>query len=65
MNRKFLVAGKTSVGDVVHMRTAEMYLIEAEALARAGQTGPAQAALFILANTEMLNMLYQPKQVTI
>ena len=51
MNRKFLVTGVTSVGDVVHMRGAEMYLIEAEALARLGQTGPAQAALFSLASS--------------
>lgn len=49
MNRKFLVAGVTSVGDVVNMRAAEMYLIEAEGLARAGQYGAAQDALYTLA----------------
>lgn len=42
MNRKFLVAGATSVGDVPYMRVAEMYLIEAEAKARLGlETGDA------------------------
>lgn len=49
MNRKFLVAGGTSIGDVVNMRAAELYLIEAEALARAGQSGAAQDALYTLA----------------
>lgn len=49
MNRKFTVAGVTSIGDVAHMRTAEMYLIEAEALARTGQNSLAQAALYKLA----------------
>lgn len=49
MNRKFRVAGTTSVGDVVNMRAAEMYLIEAEALARSGQDVAAQNALFPLA----------------
>lgn len=34
--------------DVVHMRAAEMYLIEAEALARDGQDGPAAQVLFDL-----------------
>jgi len=49
MNRKFVVANYTSsVGDVVYMRAAEMYLIEAEALARNGQNGLAQDALFAL-----------------
>lgn len=50
MNRKFRVAGTTSVGDVVHMRAAEMYLIEAEALARSGNDAGAQTALFTLAS---------------
>lgn len=52
MNRKFLVSGTTSVGDVPHMRVAEMYLIEAEARARAGsasETTAAQNVLFTLA----------------
>jgi len=34
--------------DVIHMRAAEMYLIEAEALARQGQDGPAANVLFEL-----------------
>jgi len=55
MNRKFLVAGTTSVGDVVHMRYAEMYLIQAEALARAGQTTAAQTALYTLARNRDAN----------
>ncbi|MDN5288777.1 MAG: Carbohydrate-binding protein SusD [Mucilaginibacter sp.] len=49
MNRKFLVAGTTSIGDVPHMRVAEMYLIEAEARAHTGETGAAQNALYTLA----------------
>jgi hypothetical protein len=51
MNRKFHTsAPDQSIGDVPLMRASEMYLIEAEALARAGQDGPAAAALFTLAN---------------
>lgn len=47
MNRKFLAQGQaSSVGDVPYMRAAEMYLIEAEALARAGQDAAAQDVLF-------------------
>ncbi len=34
--------------DVIHMRASEMYLIEAEALARQGQDGPAASVLFEL-----------------
>lgn len=52
MNRKFLIAGSTSVGDVPHMRVAEMYLIEAEARSRVGtstETTTAQSVLYILA----------------
>lgn len=51
MNRKFLSAGGSgsSIGDVPLMRVAEMYLIEAEANARAGQDAAAAAALFTLA----------------
>jgi hypothetical protein len=49
MNKKFLVAGTTSIGDVPHMRVAELYLIEAEARARAGETAAAQNVLFTLA----------------
>ncbi len=51
---KFLTTtpGSTEfLGDLVYMRTAEMYLIEAEANARAGQTAAAQTALFALASS--------------
>ncbi len=51
MNRKFLSAGGSgsSIGDVPTMRVAEMYLIEAEAKARAGgQDAAAAATLFTL-----------------
>ena len=53
MNRKFISAGGTgsSIGDVPYMRVAEMYLIEAEALARAGQNGPAAQVLYDFAVT--------------
>lgn len=46
-NQKFLaIGGADSRGDVVYMRAAEMYLIEAEAFARiGGQDAAAQAAL--------------------
>lgn len=49
-NKKFLAASATlSIGDVPYMRTAEMYLIEAEARARqGGQDAAARAALFTL-----------------
>ncbi|MBL7708771.1 MAG: RagB/SusD family nutrient uptake outer membrane protein [Chitinophagaceae bacterium] len=51
MNRKFFVNNvAVSAGDVPLMRAAEMYLIEAEALARAGgQEVAARQALFTLA----------------
>jgi len=50
MNKKFLVPNTAlSIGDVMLMRTSEMYLIEAEAQARAGQITPAKQALFTLA----------------
>jgi hypothetical protein len=46
MNRKFVASGNaSSVGDVIYMRAAEMYLIEAEALARAGNGGQAATVL--------------------
>jgi hypothetical protein len=46
---KYLAASDAlSTGDVVYMRAAEMYLIEAEARARQGQFAPAQDALFTL-----------------
>lgn len=49
---KFLTTTPTAtsfLGDLVYMRAAEMYLIEAEASARAGQDAAAQNALFTLA----------------
>lgn len=50
MNRKFVAqANASSVGDVPYMRAAEMYLIEAEALARGGNATQAAQALFTLA----------------
>lgn len=51
MNRKFLVANTAnSTGDVPVMRAAEMYLIEAEALAKqGGKDVEARQALFSLA----------------
>jgi len=48
-NKKYLAASDAlSIGDVVYMRAAEMYLIEAEARARQGQFTAAQDALFTL-----------------
>lgn len=49
-NNKFLAqSSSSSVGDVPYMRSAEMYLIEAEARARqGGQDAAAQQALFTL-----------------
>ncbi len=49
-SQKFLAFdAATSIGDVVYMRAAEMYLIEAEARARqGGRDGDAQQALFTL-----------------
>lgn len=48
MSRKFLAAGESSsVGDVPYMRAAEMYLIEAEALARKGGNDAAAAAVLL------------------
>ncbi len=48
-NKKFLAEGpSSSIGDVPYMRAAEMFLIEAEALARGGQDAAAQDALFTL-----------------
>lgn len=49
MNRKFITATSSSIGDVPNMRAAEMYLIEAEAKARAGDNTGAQNALYTLA----------------
>ncbi|OIN60614.1 RagB/SusD family nutrient uptake outer membrane protein [Arsenicibacter rosenii] len=48
--KKFRVADvNLSIGDVPYMRAAEMYLIEAEALARSGNNAGAQDALYTLA----------------
>jgi starch-binding outer membrane protein, SusD/RagB family len=48
-SKKFMAAGPAnSVGDVPYMRAAEMFLIEAEALARSGQDAAAQDVLFTL-----------------
>lgn len=50
MHRKFKVQDVTSrAGDIPFMRVAEMYLIEAEALARSGQDAAAAAAIYPLA----------------
>lgn len=50
MNRKFRVADASlSIGDVPYMRSAEMYLIEAEAQARSGNDALAAQALYPLA----------------
>lgn len=50
MSNKFRVADATlSIGDVPYMRAAEMYLIEAEALARSGNNAGAASVLYTLA----------------
>lgn len=48
MNRKFLTATSSSIGDVPNMRAAEMYITEAEARARAGDNAGAQEVLYEL-----------------
>lgn len=46
MNRKFMAdGGASSIGDVPYMRAAEMYLVEAEALARLGRSVDAALVL--------------------
>ena len=57
MNKKFSVkaVGDPSLGDYPWMRSAEMYLILAEAYARSGQTGLAQTALFSLVSKRDLS----------
>lgn len=57
MSRKFSVKalGDPSLGDYPWMRSAEMYLILAEANARSGQDGPAQTALFSLVSKRDLS----------
>ncbi|PSL31802.1 RagB/SusD family nutrient uptake outer membrane protein [Chitinophaga ginsengisoli] len=49
INKKFLVATASSIGDVPLMRAAEMYLIEAEARAHLHQDAAAADALYTLA----------------
>lgn len=50
MHRKFVVADYSNkAGDIPYMRLAEMYLIEAEALARAGKDQDAANVLYTLA----------------
>jgi hypothetical protein len=50
MNRKFKSTdASSSYADLAFMRAGEMYLIEAEANARLGNTAPAQNALYTLA----------------
>jgi hypothetical protein len=61
-NQKFLAKSDAlSVGDVPYMRSAEMYLIEAEAKARLGQTAPAQTALFTLNKSRNPNYVQTTK----
>jgi starch-binding outer membrane protein, SusD/RagB family len=52
MNRKFLSAGgaNSSIGDVPYMRSAEMYLIEAEAKARMGASDAADVLFTLVSN---------------
>lgn len=63
MHRKFMVPDVNSrAGDIPFMRTAEMFLIEAEALARAGgQDGAAAAALYPLAVNRNPNYVLSTK----
>jgi len=57
-NKKFLAKSESlSVGDVPYIRSAEMYLIEAEARARQGQVTEARAALFTLARNRNYNYI--------
>lgn len=49
MSRKFKTRATPTIGDVPYIRLAEMYLIMAEAYARAGKETEARAALFTLA----------------
>lgn len=52
MNKKFRAAGLNfGAGGLVYMRSAEMYLIKAEALARSGNEPGARTALFDLVKT--------------
>lgn len=59
MNRKFMAdGGASSIGDVPYMRAAEMYLIEAEALARLGRS--AEAVLVLSELMEARDEAYLP-----
>jgi hypothetical protein len=50
INRKFVSnSASNSYGDLAFMRLGEMYLMEAEALARQGRDGEAQTALYTVA----------------
>lgn len=63
MNRKFVADGNaSSIGDVPYMRAAEMYLIEAEALARQGKDLEAAAVLAELVQTR--DAAYIPAALT-
>ncbi len=58
MSFKFMAPDEGSGrGDLCYMRTAELYLIEAEALARQGQDGQAQQVLFELVSTRDTNYM--------
>jgi len=63
MTRKFSVktVGDPSLGDVPWMRSAEMYLILAEAYARSSQNTLAQAALFSLVSKRDLSAVQSTK----
>lgn len=63
INRKFLTSNSSSsIGDVVNMRAAEMYLIEAEAKARLGQSAAAADVLYELAHAR--DRSYQKSMLT-
>ncbi|GHA71838.1 membrane protein [Pontibacter akesuensis] len=63
MNRKFLAdGGASSIGDVPYMRAAEMYLIEAEALAR--QAKYVDAALVLTTLVQSRDAAYVPVELT-
>lgn len=61
-NKKFLSqSSSSSVGDVVLMRAAEMYLIEAEAKARSGDEAGGRQALFTLVKARDRNYVLSTK----
>ncbi|WP_299556349.1 RagB/SusD family nutrient uptake outer membrane protein [Seonamhaeicola sp.] len=53
---KFRDDGVDYLGDIIVMRAAEMYLIEAEALAQQGSTGPALALLNDIQNSRLVEV---------